>query len=334
MKLIMPLRKKSQKSRSTKADFRNSWQMLRENYKAFIFTEIFAICAFLLSLLFLSFLLYIIVLIIPDYSMEDFVSLLRNQYTISILFRVGFTLLTSILLLGFMNCQFGLANDIMNSGEMFAEFKGSFAYFKKNWGQFFVLTIIMSGFFFIMSGPLSGNPTGHPYSQDFSVGQMGIFILRTTLYFFWFLLFIHAYPSVVLKNNLWLAIKESVHIFVTDFRRIFRTWSIFFISFWLPPMILGIFGVIFFSGSTIVPKFPIFAIIIILIIILIAFPLSTLLATGIYNNSSIFAKSPNLKEKSEKRDRSEEPVKSEIADKSEIPEVPENTEQLETKLSK
>ncbi|MHA1674955.1 MAG: hypothetical protein ACTSYI_15165 [Promethearchaeota archaeon] len=289
MKLTMPSSIEPRKTPTSKAYFKNSWLMLKENYRAFIFTELFAIFAFLLTMVFsVGSLLVIVRVFPPHFTPFEFMTQMANRYNLSIIFRISVSFVTGIVFIGFMNSQFGLANDIINSGDMFAQFKGSFSYFKKNWFQFYILTLCMFGFAWIIPGSFSNFHDNPPAPITFSIWEIILLIINFILFFLWFIMLIHAFPSLVYKNKLFLALKESFLIFKKDFQRITKTWGIFFIIFTVPSLLAVIFGIIVHPPSVIGNIMPVFAFIFVLVMLFLGFPFTTLLATGIYNNSSIF----------------------------------------------
>ncbi len=292
MKLTMPSSIEPRKIPTSKAYFKNSWLMLKENYRAFIFTELFAIFAFITTMVIsVGTLLFIVRVFPPHITPFEFMTQMSNQYELSIIFRISVSFITGIVFIGFMNSQFGLANDIINSGDMFAQFKGSFTYFKKNWWQFYILTLLLFVFAWIIPGSFGYSRDNPPLPINLSPGEILLFWVNIILFFFWFIVVIHAFPSLVYKNNLLLAVKESFLIFKKDFRSITKTWSIFFIFFTVPPILAVIFGIIVHPPSVIGHVMPVFALIFALVMLFLGFPFTTLLATGIYNNSSLFASS-------------------------------------------
>ena len=286
MKLRMPTSIEPRKTPPSKAYFKNSWLMLKENYKAFIFTELFAILAFIITVISCWIIFSGIAWVIPPHiTPSELIIQMTTQFGISIIFRILVSLIAGIVFIGFMSSQFGLANDIINSGEMFAQFKGSFIYFRKNWWQFYILTLLLFVFAGILPGFVGKFRDGPPTTIALSIWEILLFLLWMFLFFLWFVLFIHAFPSLVYKNKLSLALKESFLIFKQDFRTITKTWAIFFIFFAIPPILAAIFGIIFRTPSIPVHPMPVFALLFILIMIFLGFPFTVLLATGIYNNS-------------------------------------------------
>jgi hypothetical protein len=282
---------------NTRQDFKNSWQMLKENYKAFILTEIFALFAFI-TFIFVTFLiLFLIISLLPGITLDELSETISEKYRLSMSFRLYFALAFLIIFMGFINSQFGLANDIMKSGEMFAEFKGSFLYFKKNWWQYFILTVVIYSLGGILHGPIPFSPHKEFLPNNLANFDGFLFILlqilRMVIYFGWFILTIHAFPSVTSRNQLKLSLKETFFILKQNPKRVIKTWGVYYLIFRLPIMILVTFFFYLDNSSPFLIIIGILAVIIFLLEIFVGFPLLSLLATGIYNNSPINKKDSN-----------------------------------------
>ncbi|MHA1777321.1 MAG: hypothetical protein DRO88_04840 [Promethearchaeia archaeon] len=278
---------------SVSMSLKQSWKMFIENYKAFLLTEAFALIAlFLLVFGFIS-IIFAIISLIPNITISEFGSQLRQTLVLSLIFRISLSFIFGIIFMGFMNSQFGLANDIINSGDMFAQFKGSFHYLKMHWGKFYLLTIWFNAITWLFSSPFLGFSNSHPHPSAFTVWHWVIFAIRIIIQFLWFLMWIHAFPSLVYQNSLLTALKESFLIFKTEFRRIVKTWGVFFLLFTLPILLLSFFLLIFPDPAISTSLVPIIALVVILLLFLLGFPLMTLLATGIYNNSDIITQTQN-----------------------------------------
>ena len=105
--------------KGTREDFSNSWRLLKENYKAFLGTELFAMLAFALSLGIIFLVFSIIVAFIPGFQWRNF----ENQLFLFNGFRTIAIIILVILIGAYMNCQNGLAWEIMSSGDMFTQLK-------------------------------------------------------------------------------------------------------------------------------------------------------------------------------------------------------------------
>lgn len=287
----MPDSEKIQSNPKTRDYFKNSWIMLKENYKAFIFTEIFAVFAFIAFLTLSALIVMIVVTLIPNFTLQELSELISERFQVSGPFRLYFVLGFLIILMGFVNCQFGLANDIMNSGEMYAEFRGSFNYFKNHWWQYFILTVLIQGIGGVLHGPFPLFRRDPLFSRTDFLNSIFFFILvqiiQIILYFTWFILTIHAFPSVTSKNSLQRSFKESYQILKHNPKTIFKTWGLYYLVFRLPVKIADILLVYIDFKNADMQIWQFLLGIPFLIEILIGFPLLSLITTGIYHNSPI-----------------------------------------------
>ena len=273
--------KKSSTFADTKKDFKIAWQLLKSNYKAFIGTEIFAVLAFLLTLFVLGSILVVIVALIPSITLSDFFGQVSDNFGISRVFRMLIGLIAISIFYAFLNSQHGLAYDIMSSGEMFAEFKNSFTYFKRFWWQYPLLTFtlfIINGFFSVIFRMEDSHPPiFHDITLDFV--QIVLMIGELILFFTWFLLIFHSFPSLTSQGNFKRSFTESFRIIKSNPKRLISTWGTYFLIFIVPILTLGIlaevYGFIFL--------YVIFGIVFVLVT-MFGFPMLSLIACGIYNN--------------------------------------------------
>jgi uncharacterized BrkB/YihY/UPF0761 family membrane protein len=128
-------RKIAQTFSETKKDFRNAWDLFKENYKAFLSTEIFAGIAFLISFILISLLFGLIISSFSPLTLREVITDFSSNMVLSHIYRIVISLTCMWIFFGFLNSQFGLSYEIMSSGEMYAEFKSSFGYFKNFGGN-------------------------------------------------------------------------------------------------------------------------------------------------------------------------------------------------------
>jgi len=272
--------KKSSTFSDTKKDFKIAWQLFKSNYKAFIGTETFAVLAVILTLFALGSILMVFVALIPSISVNDIFDRVSDNFGISMAFRLLMGLIVISIFYAFLNSQHGLAYDIMSSGEMFAEFKNSFTYFKRFWWQYPLLSFAL----FLLNGISSvafrmdgSGPPFHDITIDFV--QIVIIFGELILFFIWFILFIHTFPSLTSQGNFKQSFIESFRIIKSNPKRIISTWGTYFLIFIVPLIVLGIlaelYGLIFL--------YILFGIVFILVTIF-GFPMLSLIACGIYNN--------------------------------------------------
>ncbi|MHA1475944.1 MAG: hypothetical protein ACTSPA_02720 [Promethearchaeota archaeon] len=276
----MKTNKKSSTFAETKKDFKIAWQLLKGNYKAFIGTEIFAGLAFLLSLFVLGSILMVIIALIPSITLSDFFGQVSDNFGISRVFRMLIGFIAISIFYAYLNSQHGLAYDIMSSGEMFAEFKNSFTYFKRYWWQYPLLTFslfIINGIFSVVFRMEGSGPIFHNITLDFV--QIILIIVELILFFVWFIFVFHSFPSLTSQGNFKRSFIESFRIIRSNPKRLISTWGTYFLIFVVPIIVLGIlaevYGFIFL--------YILFGIVFILVTML-GFPMLSLIACGIYNN--------------------------------------------------
>jgi hypothetical protein len=190
-----------------------------------------------------------------------------------------------IILTAFLNSQTGLAYDIMSSGEMFAEFKGAFSYFKQHWWKYVLVSIISGSWNFL----ISFNPRIEPHIEgtESVLGIWGIvvIILMAFIAFIWNSIINEALASINAQGSFTKAIVESFRIFRANPKRLLSTWGLYSLIFVIPSLIFEIIIAIF---HTEIIGVAIIIVVVVLIInifnIFIGLPLKALIITGIYNN--------------------------------------------------
>ncbi len=259
----------------TKRDFRNAWTLLKDNYRAFLSTEIFAGIAFLITTFLTSLLVGTIASLITSAPLREVLTNFSSNFVLSHIVRIGIMLICMWIFFGFLNCQFGIAHEIMSSGEMYAEFKSSFGYYKKFWWQYPVLTLVIMAATILM-------PLKFRFNIFVSMNDEFFAFLVAVIFFFWFIIFISTLPSVTFQGNFKHAFIESLRMVKNDFRRLFFTWSIFFLVFFAPGFLIVILSIITSSGI-----FYIISFVYTLVLAFVGFPFMSLLATGLYKNVEI-----------------------------------------------
>ena len=259
----------------TKRDFRNAWILLKDNYRAFLSTEIFAGIAFLITTFLTSLLVGTIASLLTSTPLREVLTNFSSDFVLSHIVRIGIMLICMWIFFGFLNCQFGLAHEIMSSGEMYAEFKSSFGYYKKFWWQYPLLTFVIMAATMLMPLKFRFNILVNMNDEFFA-------FLVAIIFFFWFIIFISTLPSVTFQGNFKHAFIESFRMVRSDFRRLICTWSIFFLIFLAPGFLIIIFSII--TSSWI---FYIISFVYTLVLAFVGFPFMSLLATGLYKNVEI-----------------------------------------------
>ena len=304
-----------------KNDFKVSWQMLKMNYKTFLATELFAFLTALILLLLFSGIVILIYFLAPTLSLENLRTQL-NDYSRFQFSTIGtiFLAIVHVLLVGLLFCQYGLSYDIMSTGDLFSEFKRAFWYFKRYWWQYLLISLISGLGLFI---PVGRQMINLPITIGNVLIDSSLIIARYLLLFVFIILSSIILPSLTAQGSLKNSFTEASRIIKKYPKRLFKTWIRFFLMFLLPIIILSItIDVLFFyfseSGSWIQTSviylvFIVTYLVFYLVFLFLAIPLSTLMATRIYNGVAIEKFRPQTEDiaenKTEKLEEKENPEK-------------------------
>ncbi|MFX0090682.1 MAG: hypothetical protein ACFFBD_02875 [Candidatus Hodarchaeota archaeon] len=264
-----------------KTDFVISWQALKENWKAFIGTEIFGFVALIVTTLATGLVLILLSFVLTS-SFPNFFDLEPRR---SNFFLTFFGLM---LFFAFLSCQYGLAYDIMSSGDMFAEFKGAFTYFRRHWFHYIILTFLVGWIQTLF----------HPETLVLQIlirrwvvplGSIDILygVLLLISRFLWFVVFINALPSITAQGSFKQSFIENYRILRKHPKRLVITWGIFFCIFSIPSFILSVIEIMFFDqliNSIWGLLLTILVVTSSLVGILLGTPMTALIATRMYNS--------------------------------------------------
>ncbi len=244
-------------------DIKISWILFKNNIRAFFATEIFAAAsAFMIMAIFFT------ILFLLDIKNDNLFIIAASTVFISVI----------IIFNVFLTSQFGLAYDILSSGNMYAEFKGAFVYFRKSWWRY-LLYILM----FNLVQPSTYIPVYSQHGNNIDISVTYYFI-GFIIDFLGYILLINILPGISNHNSLKLAIHENFKLLSKYPKRIFITWSIFYIIFEIPYII---FRTTEFFGNkpdeNINLAFFIPMMLIAILVEMIKFPLSALISTRLYN---------------------------------------------------
>ncbi len=282
-------KKLDQSFSATKEDFKISWQLFKENWKAFIKNELFVVlCIVILGLAVIIYFLFSPNLFNPNFLDPIFIILM-------IIAALGLFFIP----LALMCCQYGLAYDIMSSGDMFAEFEGTFTYYKRHWWQYSILSLFTPWTEWSFPS-MDANASWRNFPLEMQVPSMiSSTIVLLFIYLIWFIIFINTLPSItalgqeeVKGSSFKKCFSESFAIFRKNKRRLFMTWGCFFIVFNAPSVILTAIAINFqmLSFPPIMILFIDFiSMVISAIVITISYPMRALIATRIYNCTKIKA---------------------------------------------
>ncbi|MHA1346874.1 MAG: hypothetical protein ACTSVO_04305 [Candidatus Heimdallarchaeaceae archaeon] len=277
---------KSTKISETKTDFKLSWQFLKANYKSFLATELFAILAFIVVISIMMGIIVLIFVLSPDLALSD-LSFDRVEDR-DITYRVWLILpiLAYLTMVGFLYCQFGLAYDIFTSGDMFTEFKKAFSYFKEHWWKYIVLTFV-TGFSFFIPDDITHMRAETSHWATSNAIIITFDVIRFLLFFVILVVFSNTLPSVTAQGNLKNSFKESFRILKKEWKRLVKTWVIYFLIFVAPSFILSMVLQLTYPllvGTSWFTVIRIVAFILQFYKLFIGFPMLALIATRIYNS--------------------------------------------------
>jgi hypothetical protein len=211
------------------SDLAMGWIYFKNNILAFLGVQLFA-CFPILSFKILYTWIGLSEIIIIDYTVLNNI----NYF---------FILITGVLLGG----TYGLAYDILSSGNEFTEFKRAFIYVKKNWWKYLIITLFMrslniiSNYFYDISyWPLWEWVTSTFSYSGIQLSWLVMKILRSCIHIFfdllWMILFFGLLVSVTSQGNLFKAFKENFKLLKSRFMVIIKSIVLIF----------GIFSLVFY----------------------------------------------------------------------------------------
>jgi hypothetical protein len=302
---IDPTSARSSAMLEAKRDMTIAWRYYRENWKPFLGCFFFAIGCLLLVVLGISIVASLVIPLVQDTNDIGFE--ITMYVFIVVLMGVGL-----FLYYAFLNAQYGLAYDIMSSGDGFAEFKGAFSYFKRFWWQYPLLTLLLSsasiifglnigGLFtlqvtFVESGSQSAQPPED--STNLTVENIALLVALLTIYFFWYCVWNQAFPSLTAQGKFIKSLKESVALFRNNPRRIVYSWGLFYLVFQVPIYLLALVMVWASAAFPLSTTFYAIVFLITALTFLLAImggAISSLIATRIYNTCLPTISSAELK---------------------------------------
>ncbi len=274
----------------TRIDFRLSWRMYRDNWKAFAGAQVVGILGFLATMVVTA---WILLLFVPPQMFMD--PLAYGAGWILFLTTI-FVLPGLIVLFAFFGSLYGLSYDIMSSGDQFAEFSGTFQYFRRYWWQFFILSVWLNLLGFILpfgSLAIIGRLT--------SIGTRPLFVFPISVAFnyIWLILFIGMFPSLTAQKSLKMAFKENWRQLKSNIRHRLATVGIYLLIFEIPTFILtGLLSVFIEMDGFPPVHLPIGLIILAMetIQLFVGYPLLALLATRMYNSAKFNHTDENVRE--------------------------------------
>jgi hypothetical protein len=280
-----------------KQDLQISWRLFKENWKTLISYGIFAILGsyFIIAL----FTIFILVLLIRIFE--------AMHWEVSIEFfsdiAAAMAIPQMIISFALYGCVYGLSYDIICSGDEFAEFKGSFMYFKKYWFQYVIISFFQGGFNLILSlivtpDLTSTKPINIPFNQFILINALGYSIGMV-----WYFLFCITMPSVTAHGSLKRAFRENFVVVKEQKTKIIKVGLFYTFVVSVPLWIIlmtGFYLAVEYSGP-IGFAIEMIAIFTMIPVVLITNPLMALMLTRIYATSSVFNQLQQEKKEEESR---------------------------------
>jgi hypothetical protein len=207
-------------------DIKLSWYMLKRNFKPYISIGLFSF--FSTFILIFIFALLAAFISIGLYGAE----IIDDQQFINTLGLI-IMIPALILLAAFSESGYGLAYDIMSSGDEFAQFRGAFTYFRKYWWQYTLLSLLYSL-------PLA---VLNPFIMDLAIIdsvllKLVIFIGFNIIGFTWYAIIGTSLPAVTAHGKVKRSLAESFILFKKNPPRFWKTWGKFYLIFYFPTYII------------------------------------------------------------------------------------------------
>lgn len=252
-------------------DYQVALKLYFENRKQFMFTFFF-------------FIFGIISLVITTITL---IFLFRNSGNLSailiILVLISFFSIFFILL-SYIRSTFGLAYDIMSSGDLFTEFKKSIKYFKKNWLVFLLLSAPIGLIIFLEQILSTIIIFYYLFSEvDYRPYIIPIKVFVYIIDFSYFVLFIGIFPSIVAKQKVRAAFKENSKILRLHLKRIMLSIGIYYLIFRGLMFLIDALRIIFTSNLSTFNIFNFLFFFTAMLNIAVGMPIYSLISTRIYN---------------------------------------------------
>jgi hypothetical protein len=275
---------KSHEESSFKRELLISWQLFKENWRTLISYGLFAIIGSYFVITFIM--IFVMILLIRIFDAMHLNISIELFSDIAMIITIP-QMIISFALYG---CVYGLTYDIICSGDEFAEFKGAFAYFKKFWFQYVIISIFQGGFNLVLSIYMtpdltSNEPMSMPFANFILINVFGYFIGMI-----WYFAFCITMPSVTAHGSLKRAFQENFAVVRENKNRIIKVGLFYTICVSIPlwlVLMTGFYLAVEYSGPIgfTIEMIAIFAMI---PIVLISNPLLALMLTRIYATSTAF----------------------------------------------
>lgn len=251
----------------SRIDLSLSWQMFRQNSKPFLATQGIAFGVLIGFAVVISGLLSL-------FGLETSSS--------SDLFIIVLQVPNLLIFFAFQGSLYGLAFDIMSSGDQFTELGGTFRYLGKFWRRY------------LLFGLVYNMPTiclviiGVTFGETALAHLVELILLFTPVSFMVYTIFVQAGPALTAQEGIKEAFKDNFQTLRKVPRRLFKTWVLFWGIFYLPYFITNLLILTqinaFIKGDIAGLPVLILAMATEMWYYLAGVPVQTLIATRIYNS--------------------------------------------------
>ncbi len=251
----------------SRIDLSLSWRMFRQNSKPFLATQGIAFGGVIGFAVVISIIL----------SLSGLETSSSRDY-----FVLSLQAPSLLIFLAFQGSLYGLAFDVMSSGDQFTELGGTFRYLGKFWRRYLLFGFIlnMPTICLIVIGVTIGGPA--------LAHLLELLVLFTPISFVVFVIFVQAGPALTAQANVRSAFKDNFQTLHKAPRRLFKTWILFWVIFYLPYFITNILVLAqlnaFIQGDMAGIYLLVLAMITEMWYYLAGVPVQTLIATRIYNS--------------------------------------------------
>ena len=287
-------------------DIKVSLSLFRDNWRPFIQTQVLALLVLLIFFIFMALLMVTQTLFMftrlktPGPSREIRLKVPLNispapriPFFMSLLPIISFylTLTAIIVFYIFIMTNFGLARDIIVSGDQFTEFENSFHYFKKNFINYGVMSLLILFSPILLITFFSNIPLLQVYIPVFRISDQESIIGYYKLFFFQYSLLVFFSLSLVNisgERTLKESIKRNFNLLLKYPKRIMTSWIICFLILLLPLMGINLLSII--VSRLALSEFFWFIGILLLVLnismVSLCYPLISLIATRIHVTTS------------------------------------------------
>ncbi|GAB4318713.1 MAG: hypothetical protein Kow0069_21990 [Promethearchaeota archaeon] len=214
-----------------KLDFTLAFGSFRANWRAFVGAQLLGIAAFSMTIFATMGVVHAFV------PLSQFVDATSSGAP-WVLVTVSLAVLPAFVVLNaFLGSQFGLAFDVMSSGDEFAEVRGALAYFRRYWWRYVAASAWVVGV-----GQVVPNAW---LAHSLLAGSEGAawvarFAAAGAYYGVWFCCTAMTFPALTATGSLTAASKANLKLLRTKARRVLLPLAVYFLAFELPGFLLDL----------------------------------------------------------------------------------------------